>query len=68
MGELVGHFLDGRDPDADGGISVIAVFFGGEVELNEVTGLNGASAGNAVHDFVIEADADVAGEAVNHWR
>lgn len=68
-GESAGFFLRGRDLDADGGIGVVAVFDGGEVKLDEIAGLEDAIAGNAVDDFVVHADADVAGEMVDErWR
>lgn len=68
MRELARHFFDGRDLDADGGIGVEAVFLCGEIEFDEIAGLNDAVARNAVHHFVVYADADVAGESIDHWR
>src|SRR5271155_4142173 len=59
VGEFAGFFLRGRDLDADGGVGVVAVFHSGKVELDEVAGLDGARAGNAVDDFVVDTDADV---------
>ena len=47
---------------------MIAVFDGGEVELDEVAGLDRARAGDAVDDFVVDADADVAREIVDERR
>lgn len=59
----------GRDLNGDGGVGVVAVFFGGEIEFDEVAGLEDAVARNAVDDFVVDADADIAREAVNdRWR
>jgi hypothetical protein len=68
VSEYAGFFLPGRDLDSDGRICVVAVFYGGEVEFNEVAGLDGARAGDAVDDFVVEANADVAGEIVDKRR
>ena len=68
VGEFAGFFLRGRDLDADGGVGVVAVFYGGEVELDEIAGLDDAMAGDAVDDFVVDADADVAGEIVDEGR
>src|SRR5208282_5040259 len=68
VGEFAGFFLRGRDLDADGGVSVVAVFHSGKVELDEVAGLDGARAGNAVDDFVVDTDADVARKIVDERR
>src|ERR1700731_3188751 len=57
-----------RNFDAYGGVRVIAVFLGGQVELDEVTRAKHASAWNAVHHFVIHAEANIAGESINHRR
>ena len=68
VGEGAGIFLRGRDLDGDGGVCVVAVFYGGEVELDEIAGLDRARARDAVDDFVVDADADVAGEIVDERR
>ena len=68
MGEFAGFLLRGRDLDSDGGIGVVAVFYGGEVEFDEIAWLDGARAGDAVDDFVVDTDADVAGEIVDERR
>ena len=68
MGQFARFFLRGRDLDGDGGVGVVAVFDGGEIEFDEVAGLDGARAGNAVDDFVVDADADVAGKIVDERR
>ena len=68
MGEFARFFLRGRDLDGDGGVGVVAVFHGGEIEFDEVAGLDGARAGNAVDDLVVDADADVAGKIVDERR
>jgi hypothetical protein len=65
VGEFAGFFLCGRDLDGYGGVGVVAVFYGGEIEFDEVAGLDGARAGDAVDHFVVDADADVAGKIVD---
>ena len=60
--------MRGRDSDRDGGVGVVAVFDGSEIELDEVARLDGARAGDAVDDFVVHADADVAREIVDERR
>jgi hypothetical protein len=66
---LVGFFSSGWDFDADGGVGVVAVFDGGEVQFDEIAGLDHAKAGDAVNHFVVDADAHVAGEIVDQrWR
>jgi len=66
--EFTGFFLHGRNLDGDGGVGVIAVFDRGEIELDEIAGLNDAIARDAVNDFVVDTDADVAGEFVDERR
>ena len=40
---------------------MVAVFFGAQVEFDEITALHHAIPGNPVHHFVVDADAHVAG-------
>ena len=47
---------------------MVAVFFRSEIEFDEVAGLNGSLAGDAVDDFVVDGDADVAGKIVDERR
>ena len=47
---------------------MVPVFYGSEVELDEIAGLDDAMAGDAVDDFVVDADADVAGKIVDEGR
>jgi len=54
------------DLDGDRGIGVIAVFFCREVEFDEIARSEDAATRNAVNNFVVDADADLAGESVNH--
>jgi len=69
VSQFTGFFSRGRDLDGDGGVRVVAIFYGGEIELDEVAGLNGAWARDSVDDFVVDADADVAREIVDErWR
>ena len=44
------------------------VLFRGEVQLDQIAGLNNAVAGDAVDDFVVDADANITGEPVDHRR
>ena len=66
--QFVGTGGGWRDFDGDGGVGVVAVFFGSEVEFYEVTGTNSPAAGNSVNNFVVQADANVAGKSVDHRR
>src|ERR1700679_1953123 len=65
VGQFAGFFLRGRDLNGDGGISVKAVLDGGEIELDEVARLDRARAGDAMDDFVVDADADVTWKIVD---
>jgi hypothetical protein len=48
---------------------VVAVFFRSEIEFDEVARLEDAATRNPVDDFVVDANADVAGETVDDgWR
>jgi hypothetical protein len=56
------------DLDSDGGVGVVTVFFRREIEFDKIAGLQDAITWNAVNDFVVDADADIARKTVNHWR
>lgn len=68
VSQLAGLLSSGRDLDGDDGIGVVAVFDGGEVKLDQVAWLDDAITRNAVNDFVVDADADVAGKVVDQRR
>ena len=66
--ELVRYLAGWRNFYGAGGVCVIAVLFGGEIELHEVARLNDAIARNAMNDFVVDTDTHVTGKIVNHRR
>src|ERR1700743_3539193 len=56
------------DFDGDCGVGVVAVLFGGQVELYEVTGTDFAVAWDSVNNLVVHADANITGKTINHRR
>ena len=66
--EFARYLAGWRNFYGEGGVCVIAVLFGGEIELHEVAGLNDAIARNAMNDFVVDTDTHVTGKIVNHRR
>lgn len=68
MGEFLGLAWSRRNQDAERGIGVIAILFRGEVQFDEIAGEDDAAAGNAVDDFVVDANADIAGKTIDDGR
>src|SRR5258708_26817584 len=66
--EFARYLAGWRNFYGERGVCVIAVLFGGEIELHEVAGLNDAIARNALNDFVVDADTHITGKIVNHRR
>ena len=66
--QLGGDGIFRRNLHGDGGVRVITILFGGEIELDEIAGLQCAAAGNSVNDFLVDADARVTGKAINQRR
>src|SRR5690606_17118802 len=50
------------------GVGKIAIEFGGDVDVDDVAGLDDARAGNAVRGFLIDADAGCTGKVIGHAR
>jgi hypothetical protein len=57
-----------RHLDAHCRVRMVAVQLSREVELDQISGLDHALAGNAMHHFVVYTDAHLTGKPVNHWR
>jgi hypothetical protein len=45
-----------------------SISFSGQIELDEIAGLDYAIAGNSVNDLIVHADAGIARESVDHRR
>src|ERR1700730_4243016 len=58
----------GRDFDRYCGIGMESISFSGQIELDEIAGLDHAIAGNSVNDLIVHADAGIARESVDHRR
>ena len=57
-----------RHLDAHSRIRMVAVFLSREIELDQISGLEHALAGNTMHHFVVYTDANITRKPVNHWR
>ena len=66
--QAVGRSTDCTDAHSHRGVGIKPVFFGHQIELDEIARANLARARNTVNGFVIHADAERAWKAVDFGR
>ncbi len=66
--QIAGRIRDRRNIDRHCGVSVKTILLSYQVQLDQVTRLDNADTRNAVHDFIIDADANVGRVPVDQGR